>query len=345
MDDFSRYTWVYLLKSNSEISSILVLFCEMIHNQFRKKVRLIRTDKAKESFCGEVNKYMEDNGIIHQSSCVNTPLQNGLAKRKIGHIMSSTRALLFQGNYVKFYWSEAVTAATHLINRTPSKTLNLKAPIDILSSEYPHLCLKTNLPAKIFGCVVYVHVHHIGKLDHRAIKCICLGYSITHKGYKCYHPSSRKVFITADAKFDEVRMFYDEASRSEGYLDSMAPEVDENEDHRMTQLELSSPAPGTSEQNPYVSIVPSPIEEEEESYTSMNTQNDAEKLEGEDIPSNNGWSIAVNKGVRECMQTKLYPVSNYVSYTRICLEYNQVTQALMTVSFPKNVQEAISSTK
>ena len=342
VDDFSRYTWVYLLKTKSEIPSILVLFCEMIHNQFRKKVRIMRIDNAREYFCGEVNKYMEDKGIIHQSSCVNTPQQNGLVERKIGHIMSSARALLFQGNCPKFYWSEVVATATHLINRTPSKTLNLKAPIDLLSSEYSHLCLKTNLSAKIFG-LVYVHVHDIGKLDHRAIKYIFLGYSTTQKGCKCYHPSSRKVFITAGIKFDEVRMFYDDESRFEGYLDSMAQEVDENEDHRMTELELSSPALGTSEQNPDVSNVPSPIEEDEESYTSENTQNDAEKLEGEDIPSNNGWSIAVSKGVQECTQTKLYPVSNYVSYAQISPEYNQVIQALMTVSVPKNVQEAISS--
>ena len=258
----------------------------MIHNQFRKKVRLIRTDNAKEYFCGEVNTYLEENGIIHQSSCVNTSQQNGLAERKIGHIMSSARALLFLGNCPKFYWSEAVATATHLINRTPSKTLNLKAPIDLLSSEYSSLCLKTNLSAKIFGCIVYVHLHHTGKLDHRAIKCIFLGYSTTQKGYKCYHPSSRKFFITADAKFDDFKMFYDEASRSEGYLDSMAQEVGKNDDHRMT--ELPSLAPGINEPTPDVSTVPSPIEGEVESHTPKNTQNNAEMVEGEDISSNNG---------------------------------------------------------
>ena len=146
-----------------------------------------------------------------------------------------------------------------------------------------------------------------------------------------------------DAKFDEFKMFYDEAKRSEGYLDSMAQEVDENEDHRMTQLELYNLASGISEQNSDVSSVPSSIEEEEESYTPKNTQNDAEKPEGEDISSNNGWSIAVSKEVRNCTQTKLYPVSNYVSYTQMPPEYNQVIQTLMTISVPKNVQEAISS--
>ena len=55
-------------------------------------------------------------------------------------------------------------------------------------------------------------------------------------------------------------MFYDEASRSEGYLDSMVQEVGKNDDHRMTKL--PSLAPGINEPTPDVSTVPSPIEGE-----------------------------------------------------------------------------------
>ena len=111
----------------------------------------------------------------------------------------------------------------------------------------------------------------------------------------------------------------------------------------MTQLELPSSAPGISEPTPDVSTVPSPIEGEEESHTPKNTQNNAEMPEEEDISSNSGWSIAVSKGVRNFTQTMPYPVSNYVSYTWMSPEYNRVIQTLMTISVPKNVQEAISS--
>ena len=59
VDDFSRYTWVYLLKMKIMIPSITTLFYEMIYNQFHKRIRLFRSDNAKEYFCGEVNKYIE----------------------------------------------------------------------------------------------------------------------------------------------------------------------------------------------------------------------------------------------------------------------------------------------
>ena len=125
---------------------------------------------------------MENHGIIHESSCVNTPQQNGLAERKIGHIMASARSLLFQGNYPNSYWGEAVATAVHLINLMPSRTLSLQSPIDLLSASYPHLSLRTNLVAKVFGCIAYIHSHHAGKLDPRAVKCIFEGYSSTQKG-------------------------------------------------------------------------------------------------------------------------------------------------------------------
>ena len=64
VDDFTRYTWVYLLKSKTEIPSIITLFCEMVYNQFHKRIKIFRSDNAKEYFCREVNTYMEQNGIF-----------------------------------------------------------------------------------------------------------------------------------------------------------------------------------------------------------------------------------------------------------------------------------------
>ena len=201
----------------------------------------------------------------------------------------------------------------------------------MLSSEFQHLSLKINLPAKIFGCVVYAHIHNAGKLDHRSLKCIFLGYSTTQKGYKCYHPTSRKILVTADAKFDEMRMFYD---RAEDELGTFLQGTSEGEDHSLT--------PAISKQIPVISTTPSQVEEEADSVIPEVIPLE-EVLTNTDIPNNDGWPIAINKGVRECTKTKLYPISNYVSYNQVSPEYNRVIQALMTVSVPRNVREAMLS--
>ena len=139
-----------MLRAKSEVPIIIIRFIDLIFNQFDKRLRIFRSDNAKEYLSSEVNSYMENHRIIHESSCVNTPQQNGLAKRKIEHIMASSRYLLFQGNCPKSYWGEAVATAVHLINQTPSRTLYLQSLIDLLSSSYPHLSLRTNLVAKVF---------------------------------------------------------------------------------------------------------------------------------------------------------------------------------------------------
>ena len=69
--------------------------------------------------------------------------------------------------------------------------------------------------------------------------------------------------------------------------------------------------------------------------------------EGEDnqTATNEGWSIAVSKGIRECQKKDLYPVCNYVSYNRMSSGYKKIVQALLSTSTPRNVQEAMSQTE
>jgi len=68
----------------------------------------------------------------------------------------------------------------------------------------------TSLQSRVFGCPAFVHVHspYRGKLDPRAIKSVFIGYAPNKKGYKCYHPQSRKVYISKDVTFHETESFF-----------------------------------------------------------------------------------------------------------------------------------------
>ena len=54
----------------------------MIKTQFQTRIQVLRIDNGKEYFSLNLNNYLLSEGIIHQSSCVNTPLQNGVSERK-----------------------------------------------------------------------------------------------------------------------------------------------------------------------------------------------------------------------------------------------------------------------
>ena len=105
---------------------------------------------------------------------------------------------MFAKNVLKHLWGDAVLITTYLINMMPSKVLNFQTPIGTLKECYPHLSVFGSLPLEVFGSSVFVHVPNKdrSKLDLKAIKCIFLGYSPTQKGYKCYHPPSKREFVT-----------------------------------------------------------------------------------------------------------------------------------------------------
>jgi len=69
-----------------------------------------------------------------------------------------------------------------------------------MTTFYPSIPMLTSFQNHVLGCPVFVHVHspYWGKLDTRAIKCVFICYAPNKKGYKCYHPQSRKVYVSKD---------------------------------------------------------------------------------------------------------------------------------------------------
>ena len=82
VDDYSRTTWLYLMKNCSELFSHFRAFYVEIHIQFHVYVQNLRSDNAKEYLSELFQSFMFQNNILHQTSCVETPSQNGVAERK-----------------------------------------------------------------------------------------------------------------------------------------------------------------------------------------------------------------------------------------------------------------------
>jgi hypothetical protein len=66
------------------------------------------------------------------------------------------------------------------------------------------------LPLKVFRCVYFVKDNRptVGKLDPRNVKCVFVGYSGTQKGYICWSPVERRLFVSMDVTFREHEPYY-----------------------------------------------------------------------------------------------------------------------------------------
>ena len=112
--------------------------------------------------------------MLHQTTCPNTPQQNGVAERKHRILLEITRALMIESHVPVHFWLGAIATATYLINCLPTKALDFQTPRDTLSSHVPSFS-SHSLPPRVFGCVVYVHLSKQArnKFEPQAVKCVC----------------------------------------------------------------------------------------------------------------------------------------------------------------------------
>jgi histone deacetylase 1/2 len=112
--------------------------------------------------------------------------------------------LLSQASLPITYWDHAFLTAVHLINRLPTASLSFKIPYTILFNKNPDFTF-----FRVFGCACFplLRPYNAHKFDFRSHECIFLGYSNTHKGYKCLSPTGR-VYISKDVLFNECRFPY-----------------------------------------------------------------------------------------------------------------------------------------
>ncbi|BFG37702.1 hypothetical protein CerSpe_239760 [Prunus speciosa] len=212
IDDCTRMTWVSRLKTKGEVNSKFQQFYHMVETQFHTRIQVLRSDNGGEFLNHDLNEFFQAHGIIHQCSCPSTPQQNGVVERKNRHLLEVVRASLFGANMPRSFWGEAVLSAAYLINRIPSSILQFRTPLQTLQ---PHSQIPPtqNLEPRVFGCVVFVHLHdhQRSKLDPRADKCVFIGYAPHQKGYRRYHPPSRKVYTSMDVAFREQESYFSDA--------------------------------------------------------------------------------------------------------------------------------------
>ena len=139
VDDYSCFTWLFLLKHKNEVLSIFKHFKFMVETQFNSKLKILRTDNGSEYINNEFKSFCSTFGILHQSSCPHTPEQNGVSERKHRHMVETSLTLLYQSHLPLNYWSYAFSAATYLINRMPSLVLGFHSPC-VLERERESVC-------------------------------------------------------------------------------------------------------------------------------------------------------------------------------------------------------------
>jgi transposase InsO family protein len=58
------------------------VFQKMVQTQFNTNIKIVGSDNGGEYMSSDLILYFREQGIIHQTTCVDTPQQNGVTERK-----------------------------------------------------------------------------------------------------------------------------------------------------------------------------------------------------------------------------------------------------------------------
>ncbi|KAJ4758161.1 polyprotein [Rhynchospora pubera] len=197
VDDFTRFTWIFFLKSKDEVVKVFSSFKLQVENLLGTNIKVLRTDGGTE-FKPITRLFPQ---LVHQTTCPHTPEQNGVAERKHRHILELSLAVINHGCIPLTLWDEIFASVVYLINRLPpSHHVSQTSPFERLFLKKPDY-----LHLKVLGsqCFPFLRPYNHHKLQSHSVPHVFIGYAMSQKGYRCYHPQTRRIIVSRHVLFNE----------------------------------------------------------------------------------------------------------------------------------------------
>ncbi|CAI7737642.1 unnamed protein product [Closterium sp. NIES-54] len=134
VDDYSRYTRFFPLRSKGEVTEVLIDWIRAARLQLRERfgsdfhVLRLHSDRGGEFSSDLLRAFCRAEGIRQTFTLPASPQQNGIAERRIGMVMDVARTSMIHAAAPHFLWPFAVQYAAHQINLQPRVSLPETSP-------------------------------------------------------------------------------------------------------------------------------------------------------------------------------------------------------------------------
>jgi hypothetical protein len=200
VDDFTKFTWFFLLKHKSQVLTSFQHFKNTMENHLGTTIKSLRIDCGGEYTNNEFRNFCSKSGILHQFTCPHTSQKNGVAERKHRHLVDMALTLISHSSLPFQYWSYAFSTAIFLINRLPSLSCGSISPWQTLFGTSPNFSF-----FKSFGCACFplLRPYSKKKFNLRSKECVFLGYASNSKDYLCLDPLTSRMYVSRHVVFNE----------------------------------------------------------------------------------------------------------------------------------------------
>ncbi|CAI7855649.1 unnamed protein product [Closterium sp. NIES-54] len=172
VDDYTRYTTVFPLRSKGEVPDVLIPWIRTVRLQLRERfgqdlpVLRLHSDIGGEFSSDLLQDFCRGEGILHSFTLLASLQQNGVAKHRIGLVMEVARTSMIHAAATHFVWPFAVRYVAHQLNLWPRVSLPETSPTlrwtgKVGDASMFHVC----------GSRVVVRNTSADKLSSRAIPC------------------------------------------------------------------------------------------------------------------------------------------------------------------------------
>ncbi|CAI5487247.1 unnamed protein product [Closterium sp. Naga37s-1] len=209
VDDYSRYTTVFPLRSKGDVTEVLIDRIRAARLQLRESfgsdfpVLRLHSDRGGEFSSAHLGAFCRAQGIRQTFTLPASPQQNGIAERRIGMVMDVARTSMIHAAAPHFLWPFAVQYAAHQLNLQPRVSLPETSPTLRWTGKVGDASA-----FRVWGSRAFVRDLSADKLSPRAVPCVFLGFPSDALGWQFYHPTSRRVLSSQDVTFDESVPYY-----------------------------------------------------------------------------------------------------------------------------------------
>ncbi|CAI7762827.1 unnamed protein product [Closterium sp. NIES-54] len=134
VDDYSRYTTVFPLRSKGDVTEVLIDWIRAARLQLRESfgsdfpVLRLHSDRGGEFSSARLGAFCHAQGIRQTFTLPASPQQNGIAERRIGMVMDVARTSMIHAAAPHFLWPFVVQYAAHQLNLQPRVSLPETSP-------------------------------------------------------------------------------------------------------------------------------------------------------------------------------------------------------------------------
>ncbi|CAI7795795.1 unnamed protein product [Closterium sp. NIES-54] len=170
VDDYSRYTAVFPLRTKDEVTEVLIAWiraaCLQLSERFGSDFPVLRlhSDRGGEFSSDLLRAYCRARGIRQTFTLPDSPQQNGIAERRIGMVMDVARTSMVHAAAPHFLWPFAVRYAAHQINLQPRVSMPETSPALLWTGKVGDASV-----FRVWGSRAFVHDLSADKLSPRAV--------------------------------------------------------------------------------------------------------------------------------------------------------------------------------